>query len=50
MQGEPVYWFLAFVSAILFGAATPFSKTLLKDIDPFGLAGLFYLGAGARLV
>jgi drug/metabolite transporter (DMT)-like permease len=35
----------AFVSAVLFGAATPSSKALLADLSPFQLAGLLYLGA-----
>lgn len=37
--------FLAFISAALFGAATPASKGLLADLPPFQLAGLLYLGA-----
>lgn len=32
-------------AAVLFGAATPFSKELLADISPQALAGLLYLGA-----
>jgi drug/metabolite transporter (DMT)-like permease len=36
---------LAMTAAILFGAATPFSKILLSSIPPFQLAGLLYLGA-----
>lgn len=36
---------LAFVSAALFGAATPVSKGLLTGLSPFQLAGLLYLGA-----
>lgn len=49
------YWpmrssiFLALVSALLFGAATPLSKALLGSINPFLLAGLLYLGAGLAL-
>jgi len=40
---------LALGSAILFGAAAPFSKLLLASIDPQILAGLLYLGAGLGL-
>ena len=36
---------LALVAAALFGAATPASKALLRELDPFQLAGLLYLGA-----
>jgi drug/metabolite transporter (DMT)-like permease len=36
---------IALISAALFGAATPASKTLLGDLSPFQLAGLLYLGA-----
>src|SRR5688572_12923019 len=36
---------LAFISAALFGAATPASKGLLAGLSPFQLAGLLYLGA-----
>lgn len=35
---------IAFISAALFGAATPASKILLQDFSPFQLAGLLYLG------
>ena len=37
-------------SAVLFGAAAPFSKLLLGVVDPQMLAGLLYLGAGLGLV
>lgn len=40
-----LYIVLAFLSALLFGAATPVSKVLLEDLSPFQLAGLLYLGA-----
>jgi drug/metabolite transporter (DMT)-like permease len=40
---------LALVSACLFGASTPFAKTLLRDVDPLMLAGLLYLGSGVGL-
>src|SRR5262245_22379311 len=36
---------MALVSAALFGAATPLSKTLLGTLSPLQLAGLLYLGA-----
>ncbi len=36
---------LALLSAALFGAATPASKTLLGSLSAFQLAGLLYLGA-----
>jgi drug/metabolite transporter (DMT)-like permease len=40
----------ALLSAVLFGASTPAAKVLLgTDVDPFLLAGLFYLGAGLGL-
>lgn len=40
---------LALISAVLFGASTPFAKALLGAVDPWLLAGLLYLGAGAGL-
>jgi drug/metabolite transporter (DMT)-like permease len=39
----------ALVSAVLFGASTPFAKALLGGIDPWMLAGLLYLGSGLGL-
>ncbi|MDF1798060.1 MAG: EamA family transporter [Planctomycetota bacterium] len=39
----------ALASAILFGAATPLSKSLLAEIPAQVLAGLFYLGAALAL-
>ena len=41
---------LAILSALLFGASTPFAKLLLRDIDPWMLAGLLYLGSGLGLL
>ncbi len=41
---------LGFVSALLFGMATPLSKTLLDGLGPFQLAGLLYIGAAAGLL
>lgn len=40
---------VALIAAALFGAATPLAKALLGSVDPFMLAGLFYLGSGAGL-
>ncbi|WP_238311845.1 DMT family transporter [Methylobacterium organophilum] len=40
---------LALAAALLFGAAAPFSKSLLATTDPQALAGLLYLGAGLGL-
>ncbi|MDE2318793.1 MAG: DMT family transporter [Rhodospirillales bacterium] len=40
---------LALLSAILFGASTPFAKLLLGAINPWMMAGILYLGAGAGL-
>jgi drug/metabolite transporter (DMT)-like permease len=37
---------LALLSAALFGVSTPAAKTLLGEISPTILAGLFYCGAG----
>ncbi len=41
---------LAILSAVLFGASTPFAKLLLgQGISPWLLAGLLYLGSGVGL-
>nr|WP_245328002.1 DMT family transporter [Xanthobacter flavus] len=40
---------MALISAGLFGASTPLAKLLLGAIDPWMMAGLLYLGAGAGL-
>jgi len=40
----------AFLSALLFGATTPFAKILIGTVDPWLLAGLLYLGAGLGLL
>ncbi|ACB95808.1 DMT family transporter [Beijerinckia indica] len=40
---------LALLSAVLFGASTPFAKLLLGSIDPWIMAGVLYLGAGLGL-
>jgi drug/metabolite transporter (DMT)-like permease len=39
----------ALLSALLFGASTPFAKLLLGSVDPWMMAGLLYLGAGLGL-
>lgn len=39
----------ALVSAVLFGAGTPFAKLLLGDVSPWLLAGLLYTGSGLGL-
>ena len=39
----------ALVSAVLFGAGTPFAKILLGDVSPWLLAGLLYTGSGVGL-
>ncbi len=39
----------AVLSAVLFGASTPFAKVLLGLTDPWMLAGLLYLGSGIGL-
>ena len=36
-------------AALLFGASTPLAKMLLRDVNPWLLAGLFYLGSGIGL-
>ena len=41
---------LALLSAMLFGASTPLAKLLLRDIDPWMLAGILYLGSGVGLL
>jgi drug/metabolite transporter (DMT)-like permease len=40
---------LALLSAVLFGASTPFAKLLLGTVNPWMMAGLLYLGAGIGL-
>ena len=40
---------IALISAVLFGASTPFAKLLLDAVDPWMMAGLLYLGAGLGL-
>ncbi len=39
----------ALLAALLFGVSTPFSKLLLRTVDPISLTGLLYLGAGLTL-
>lgn len=40
----------ALTAALLFGAGTPLAKALLRDADPWLLAGLLYIGAGLGLL
>lgn len=40
---------LALGAAILFGASAPLAKLLMGSVDPWLLAGILYLGAGAGL-
>ena len=40
---------LALGSAVLVGASAPFSKLLLRSVDPWLLPGMLYLGAGIGL-
>jgi drug/metabolite transporter (DMT)-like permease len=40
----------ALLSALLFGASTPFAKIFLGTVDPWTMAGLLYLGSGLGLV
>jgi drug/metabolite transporter (DMT)-like permease len=41
---------IAFLAALLFGAATPASKALLRALPTFQLAGLLYLGAAVGVI
>jgi drug/metabolite transporter (DMT)-like permease len=40
---------LGVIAAALFGVSTPLAKRFLADVDPWLLAGLLYVGAGAGL-
>jgi len=40
----------ALLAAALFGASTPFAKTLVGHVAPVALAGLLYLGSGLGLL
>ena len=42
--------FAALGAAALFGASTPLAKSLLQNVSPWMLAGLFYLGSGSGLM
>jgi drug/metabolite transporter (DMT)-like permease len=42
--------FIALLSALLFGAATPISKNLLSQLSSFQLAGLLYIGAAIGVI
>ncbi len=48
MRGKPGV-LAALGAAALFGAGTPLAKLLLGSVDPWLLAGLFYLGSGIGL-
>lgn len=41
---------IAIASALCFGAAAPFSKTLLAGAEPLVLSGLLYLGCGLTML
>jgi drug/metabolite transporter (DMT)-like permease len=41
---------LALLSAFLFGASTPLAKALIREMTPWLLAGLLYLGSGLGLL
>ena len=41
---------LALTSAALFGASTPFAKTLVGEVHPALLAAILYLGSGLGLL
>lgn len=41
---------VALASAALFAIATPLSKIFIRELNPFLLAGLLYLGAGIGLI
>ena len=45
----PVF-LIALLSALLFGAATPISKSLLTHLSSFQLAGLLYIGAALGVI
>ena len=40
----------ALLAAVLFGASTPFAKTLVGQVAPVTLAGILYLGSGLGLL
>jgi drug/metabolite transporter (DMT)-like permease len=40
----------ALLSALLFGASTPFAKLFLGTVDPWMMAGLLYFGSGLGLM
>lgn len=45
--GAPLGW--CFLAAALFGVSPPAAKVLLREVDPFVLAGLLYLGAAVAV-
>lgn len=40
----------AFLAAVLFGASTPFAKSLVGQVAPAALAGILYFGSGLGLL
>ncbi|GAC1300116.1 MAG: DMT family transporter [Steroidobacteraceae bacterium] len=48
-MAAPTAIIAALLSALLFGASTPFAKMLTVDVSPVLLAGLLYLGSGLGL-
>lgn len=41
---------LALLAALLFGASAPLAKLLVRDVSPWMLAGILYLGSGGGLL
>jgi len=41
---------LAILAALLFGASAPLAKLLVRDLSPWMLAGILYLGSGGGLL
>jgi drug/metabolite transporter (DMT)-like permease len=46
----PIGVVYALLAAVLFGASTPFAKTLVGQMPPVALAGVLYLGSGIGLL
>jgi len=44
------YIFTGLLAGLLFGIATPLSKILISQMNPFELAGLLYIGAGVVMI
>jgi drug/metabolite transporter (DMT)-like permease len=49
MREQKIYFITGITAAFLFGLATPISKILLNNLNPFLLAGLLYLGGAIGL-